>query len=133
MSKYKQAKQLIPLEKIGIFLSFACAIHCLAMPFIFFFAPYFLGSYFFGPTAEWLLVASSFVLAAYLLLTDFLQHKKVRPLIFLGIAFLIKIADIFIATNSNEWIFGLLLGISIAYAYWINYKHKVACTCKIKS
>ena len=133
MSKLKRAKHFMPLEKLGLFLSFACAVHCLAMPFVFFFAPYFIGTSAFGPVVEWILVASSFLLAAYLLISDYLQHRKVRPLVFLGIGLAIKLVDIFIGQKADEWIFGTLLGISVAYAYWVNFKHKSACTCKIKS
>lgn len=131
MSKLKRVKQFMPLEKLGLFLSFACAIHCLAMPFIFFFAPYVIGTYAFGPAIEWALVASSFLLAAYLLIADYLKHRKIRPLVFLGIGFVIKLVDILMGNPSDEWIFGTLLGFSVAYAYWINFKHKSACTCKI--
>ena len=131
MSKFKRVKQFMPLEKLGLFLSFACAIHCLAMPFIFFFAPYIIGTYAFGPAIEWALVASSFLLAAYLLIADYLKHRKIRPLVFLGIGFVIKLVDILLGNPSDEWIFGTLLGFSVAYAYWINFKHKSACTCKI--
>jgi hypothetical protein len=133
MSKLKHAKQFMPLEKIGLFLSFACAIHCLAMPFVLFFAPYFIGSYAFGPSVEWALAGSSFLLAAYLLIADYLKHRKIRPLLFLGIAFIIKLIDLFVGHQSDEWIYGTLLGISVAYAYWVNYQHKSACTCKVKS
>lgn len=131
MSKFKRVKQFMPLEKLGLLLSFACAIHCLAMPFIFFFAPYIIGTYAFGPAIEWALVASSFLLAAYLLIADYLKHRKIRPLVFLGIGFVIKLVDILMGNPSDEWIFGTLLGFSVAYAYWINFKHKSACTCKI--
>lgn len=133
MSKRKLVKQFMPLEKLGLFLSFACAIHCLAMPIVLFFAPYFIGTYAFGPVVEWVLVGSSFVLAAYLLIADYLLHRNVWPLVFLGIGLFIKLIDIFIGQQSDEWIFGSLLGVSVAYAYWINFKHKSACTCKIKS
>ena len=133
MSKLKHVKSFMPLEKLGLFLSFACAIHCLAMPFLFFFAPYFIGTYAFSPVVEWALVASSFLLAAYLLITDYLQHRKLRPLVFLGIGFVIKLVDIMIGQQADEWIFGSLLGFSVAYAYWVNYKHKSACTCKMKA
>ena len=123
----------MPLEKVGLFLSFACAIHCLAMPFLVFFAPYILSSHVFSPLIEWALVGSSFLLATYLLISDYLKHQKLRPLIFLGIALIIKIVDVLVGQKSFEWIFGILLGLSVTYAYWINYKHKSACTCKITS
>lgn len=133
MSKLKQAKQLIPMEKLGLFLSFACAIHCLAMPFIVFFAPYILGSFAFSAKIEWLLVVSSFGLAAYILILDFQKHHRLKPLYFLGLALLFKLLEVFIGNPTYNWVFGVLLGCSVAYAYWVNYQHKSACTCKMKA
>ncbi|MEN9959296.1 MAG: hypothetical protein RLZZ474_1540 [Bacteroidota bacterium] len=133
MSKLKQAKQLIPLEKLGLFLSFACAIHCLAMPFIFFFAPYLLGSFAFSAKVEWILVLLSFGLAAFVLILDFQKHRRLKPLYFLAIAFGFKIIEVLLSSQSYDWIFGVLLGLSVAYAYWVNYQHKTACTCKMKA
>jgi hypothetical protein len=133
MSKLKQVKQLIPMEKLGLFLSFACAIHCLAMPFIVFFAPYVLGSFAFSNQIEWILVASSFGLAAYILILDFQKHHRLKPLYFLALAFLFKLLEVFIGDQSYNWVFGVLLGSSVAYAYWVNYQHKSACTCKMKA
>jgi hypothetical protein len=133
MSKLKQAKQLIPLEKLGLFLSFACAIHCLAMPFIFFFAPYLLGSFAFSTKVEWILVLLSFGLAAFVLILDFQKHRRLKPLYFLAIAFGFKIIEVLLSSQSYDWIFGVLLGLSVAYAYWVNYQHKTACTCKMKA
>ncbi|WP_395768886.1 MerC domain-containing protein [Aquirufa sp.] len=133
MSKLKQAKQLILMEKLGLFLSFACAIHCLAMPFIVFFAPYVLGSFAFSANIEWLLVASSFGLAAYILISDYQKHQRLKPLYFLALALFFKILEVFIENQSFNWVFGVLLGCSVAYAYWVNYQHKSACTCKMKA
>ena len=133
MSKYKHVKSLLPLEKMGIFLSFACAVHCLSMPLLFFFAPYFMSSFAFSARVEWFLVGSSFFLAALLLVQDYLKHRKPLPLYFLGIAMFCKVLDIFISIQSIDWIFGLLLGVFVAVAYWVNYQHKSACTCKISS
>jgi len=133
MSKLKQVKQLIPMEKLGLFLSFACAIHCLAMPFIVFFAPYVVGSFAFSSKIEWLLVASSFGLAAYILILDYQKHQRLKPLYFLGLALGLKIVEFSLGNQSYNWIFGVLLGCSVAYAYWVNYQHKSACTCKMKA
>lgn len=133
MSKLKQTKQLIPMEKLGLFLSFACAIHCLAMPFIVFFAPYLLGSIAFSSKVEWILVLLSFGLAAFVLILDFQKHRRLKPLYFLGIAFGFKLIEVSMDSKSYDWIFGVLLGLSVAYAYWVNYQHKTACTCKMKA
>ncbi|MFD3409301.1 MerC domain-containing protein [Aquirufa sp. HETE-83D] len=125
-------KHLLPAEKVGVFLSLLCAIHCLTLPLILFAAPYLASSIAFSPLAEWILVASSFVMALLLLWQDYRKHKKSMPLYFLALAALIKLVDTLVGMKSIEWIFGLSLGVFITLAYWFNYKHKTACTCKIK-
>lgn len=133
MSKYRGVKAMIPVERLGMFLSFLCAIHCLMMPFIVFFAPYILGSLAYSSVVEWSLVLSSFGLAAYILILDYKKHKQLRPLYFLSLALFFKILEFSLGNRSYNWVFGVLLGFSVAYAYWVNYQHKSACTCKMKA
>jgi hypothetical protein len=128
----KKYMHLLPVEKVGVFLSLLCAIHCLALPLILFAAPYLASSIAFSPLAEWILVIGSFGLALLLLWQDYLKHRKPLPLYFLGIGVVIKLVDTLLGIKSIEWIFGLSLGVFITLAYWYNYKHKTACTCKIK-
>jgi len=130
MSKRKY-KQLMPVEKLGVFLSLLCAIHCLTLPIFLFAAPYLASSFAFSTKMEWILVVLSFGMALLLLWQDFLKHRKPLPLYFLGLAVLIKFVDTILGLKSIEWIFGLTLGVFITLAYWYNYKHKSACTCKI--
>ena len=127
----KKYKHLLPVEKVGVFPSLLCAIHCLALPLILFAAPYLASSIAFSPVAEWVLVIGSFGMALLLLWQDFRKHRKPMPLYFLGLAVLIKLVDTLVGMKSIEWIFGLSLGVFITLAYWFNYKHKTACTCKI--
>jgi hypothetical protein len=127
----KKYKHLLPAEKVGVFLSLLCAIHCLTLPIILFVAPYLASSFAFSVTAEWILVVVSFGLALLLLWQDYREHRKPMPLYFLGIAVLIKLVDTLLGLKSIEWVFGLSLGVFITLAYWYNYKHKTACTCKI--
>ena len=128
----KKYKHLLPVEKVGVFLSLLCAIHCLALPLILFAAPYLASSIAFSPMAEWVLVIGSFGMALLLLWQDFRKHRQPMPLFFLGLAVLIKLVDTLVGMKSIEWIFGLSLGVFITLAYWFNYKHKTDCTCKIK-
>ncbi len=130
MSKQKY-KHLLPAEKLGVFLSLLCAIHCLTLPIVLFAAPYLASSFAFSVKMEWILVLISFGLALLLLWQDYLKHRKPLPLYFLGIGVFIKLVDTLLGLKSVEWIFGLSLGIFITLAYWYNYKHKTACTCKI--
>jgi len=132
MSKYRKVN-LLAIEKVGVFLSIACAVHCLSLPIFLFFAPYLASSFAFSYNLEWILVISSFLLAAIILVLDFRKHRQPLPLYFLGIGILIKLVDIFVANHSYAWLFGILLGVVISLAYWVNYKHKKSCTCKISA
>jgi len=132
MSKYRKVN-LLAIEKVGVLLSIACAVHCLSLPIFLFFAPYLASSFAFSYNLEWILVISSFLLAAIVLVLDFRKHRQPLPLYFLGIGILIKLVDIFVANHSYAWLFGILLGVVISLAYWVNYKHKKSCTCKISA
>jgi hypothetical protein len=132
MSKYRKVN-LLAIEKVGVLLSIACAVHCLSLPIFLFFAPYLASSFAFSYNLEWILVISSFLLAAIILVLDFRKHRQPLPLYFLGIGILIKLVDIFVANHSYAWLFGILLGVVISLAYWVNYNHKKSCTCKISA
>ena len=129
MSKYK----FLAIEKIGVLLSIACAVHCLTLPIFLFFAPYLASSFAFSSNLEWILVISSFVLAAFILVLDYRKHRQPLPLYFLGVGIIIKVLDMVLSNQSYAWLFGILLGTVISIAYWVNYKHKKSCTCKISA
>ena len=129
MSKYK----FLAIEKIGVLLSIACAVHCLTLPIFLFFAPYLASSFAFSSNLEWILVISSFVLAAFILVLDYRKHHQPLPLYFLGVGIIIKVLDMVLTNQSYAWLFGILLGTVISIAYWVNYKHKKSCTCKISA
>ncbi len=129
MSKYK----FLAIEKIGVLLSIVCAVHCLTLPIFIFFAPYLASSFAFSSNLEWILVISSFVLAAFILVLDYRKHQQPLPLYFLGVGIIIKVLDMVLSNQSYAWLFGILLGAVISIAYWVNYKHKKSCTCKISA
>ncbi|RXK51047.1 MerC domain-containing protein [Aquirufa rosea] len=129
----KKYRHLMNVEKMGLFFSIACAIHCMTLPIFLFFAPYIASSFAFTTTFEWILVSVSFLFASVLLFQDYRKHRKPIPMMFLGLAIVVKLVEITWAKNSTDWAFGLLLGLFISIGYWVNYKHKVACTCKIKA
>lgn len=129
--KRRKIVHWLPLEKIGLFLSILCAIHCLSLPIFLFFAPYIASTFAFNETFEWSLVISSFLLASILLYKDYKQHKQTQPLVFLGAAVFSKLAEIALHNAGMNWIFGILLGVFVSIAYWVNYKHKSTCRCKV--
>lgn len=129
MSKYK----FLAIEKVGVLLSIVCAVHCLTLPIFLFFAPYLATSFAFSSNLEWILVISSFLLAAFILVLDYQKHHQPLPLYFLGFGIIIKFLDMVLANQSYAWLFGILLGVVISIAYWVNYTHKKTCTCKISA
>lgn len=131
MIKRKKIGKLLPLEKFGLVLSIICAIHCISLPIFLFFAPYLASSFAYNDSIEWILVISSFLLAGVLLYQDFKKHRQFQPLILLGLAVFAKLIEIFWQNKSTDWLFGVILGIFISWAYWINYKHKSTCRCKV--
>jgi len=132
MPKYLKSN-FLAIEKVGVLLSIVCAIHCLSLPIFLFFAPYLASSFAFSSNLEWILVISSFLLAAIILVLDFRKHRQPLPLYFLGLGIMIKLVDIFVANHSYAWLFGIMLVVVISLAYWFNYKHKKSCTCKISA
>ena len=97
----KKYKHLLPAEKVGVFLSLLCAIHCLTLPIILFVAPYLASSFAFSVTVEWILVVVSFGMALLLLWQDFRKHRKPMPLYFLGIGVFIKLVDTLVGLGTN--------------------------------
>jgi len=132
MSKFNKGR-FLAIEKVGVLLSIVCAIHCLSLPIFLFFAPYLASSFAFSPNLEWILVLSSFLLAAIILVLDFRKHRQPLPLYFLVLGIIIKLADMFLDNQSYSWLFGILLGLVISLAYWVNYTHKKSCSCKISA
>ncbi|TAE75339.1 MAG: MerC domain-containing protein [Bacteroidetes bacterium] len=120
---------MLKTEKLGISLSVVCAIHCITLPFLITFFPL-LGIDWFHESIEFVLLGGSFLLAMWILGTDYKKHKIVEPLIWACLGF------VFIATGhileQSETIFSFLGGISLLIAYWRNMKvkHQIkACEC----
>jgi uncharacterized membrane protein (UPF0136 family) len=132
MSKFNKGR-FLTIEKVGVLLSIVCAIHCLSLPIFLFFAPYLASSFAFSPNLEWILVLSSFLLAAIILVLDFRKHRQPLPLYFLVLGIMIKLVDMFLDNQSYSWLFGICLGLVISLAYWVNYTHKKSCSCKISA
>lgn len=132
MSKYIK-DNFLAIEKVGVLLSIICAVHCFTLPIFLFFAPYLASSFAFNSNLEWFLVISSFLLAAIILVLDFRKHRQPLPLYFLVVGIMIKLVDMFLENQSYAWLFGILFGVVISTAYWVNYKHKKSCTCKINA
>lgn len=115
------------LNKVGLWLSILCTIHCLAMPFILTSLPY-LGKNAISERSEILLIAVSAGLAIYLLRKDYKNHHNPTPLRLLVVALIFNILGIFFVPHTYEMFFNVTGGLLMASAYGLNwYWHKRAC------
>ncbi|HKK77296.1 MAG TPA: MerC domain-containing protein [Saprospiraceae bacterium] len=116
------------IDFLGFSASFACAVHCMALPVLLSLG--FLGG------AEWLeneaierfLIIGSIIIASYSIgKSYFREHRNVYPLLWLlvGIAFLI--GSLFLHHGSSHYILTAIGGFSIAFAHFVNWKYLTSC------
>ncbi|WP_082391260.1 MerC domain-containing protein [Jiulongibacter sediminis] len=111
------------LYKLGLGMSFLCAIHCLSMPFILVALPT-LGEHFLPEFVENILVVSSMLIAIYLLSRDFRHHQNRLPFLLLGISAGLYTLDFF----ATHHLFSILGSVSMAAAYVLNWRlHRKSC------
>jgi hypothetical protein len=115
------------LNKVGLWLSVLCTIHCLAMPFLITALP-FLGGSFISKQSEVYLIGISAVLAVFLLIKDYRNHQNAVPLILLTIALFFNFTGLFLVQDTYEIFFNVTGALIMASAYWINWNsHRRAC------
>jgi hypothetical protein len=115
------------LNKVGLWLSVLCTIHCLAMPFLMTALP-FLGKSFLSEKSEIYLIGASAILAIYLLIKDYLNHQNSLPLRLLSVALCFNFTGLFLAKGIYEILFNVLGALLMASAYYINWNsHHRAC------
>lgn len=116
------------LNKVGLWLSVLCMIHCLAMPFIITALP-FLSKSLIGEQTEKLLIGASAVLAVILLRKDYRNHQNIIPFVLLAIALCFNFVGIFWAKEGTQETFlnvtGALLMAAAYYSNW--YYHRKTC------
>jgi hypothetical protein len=72
------------IDKIGMFSSVSCAIHCLIMPLVITLVPVFGLSLFVSETFEWALLAFSAILGVSSLCFGYRKHKSLKAFAYLS-------------------------------------------------
>jgi membrane protease YdiL (CAAX protease family) len=115
------------LNKVGLWLSVLCTIHCLAMPFLMTALPFLSGS-FLSEKSEIYMIGVSAILAIFLLIKDYRNHQNSLPLILLSVAICFNFAGLFLAKGIYEILFNVIGALMMASAYYINWNsHNRAC------
>ncbi len=111
------------LDKTGAIVSWLCAVHCLAMPFIISILPLFGISILAHEGTEYIFIGLSVAVASVSLLPSyFKQHRKIRTLLLFisGICFVIFADLLFKESFFGKVIFVLIGAIFITLAHFIN-------------
>lgn len=125
--KRLKVKSFQLLSSLGFSLSLLCAIHCMAMPFLIAFAPFF-GS-FISHTAETYILIASAGLGAYVFVSNYQQHGNFLPISLLVLSLLLSFAGLVLFHDKWEVPFMASGGFCMAIAYYINWKaQKKACS-----
>ena len=115
------------LNKVGLWLSVLCTIHCLAMPFLITALP-FLGGTVISQKSEIYLIGISAILAVFLLVKDYRNHQNSLPLTLLATALCFNFTGLFLAHGTYEILFNVTGALLMASAYYLNWKeHRRAC------
>jgi MerC mercury resistance protein len=113
------------LDKTGATVSWICAIHCLAMPFILVFFPILGSTLLAHEGLEYAIVGVSIVIALFTLLPGYVnKHRMLRTIVLFisGISLVIS-ADILFSENLfGKMIFVLAGAILITTSHFINRK-----------
>jgi phosphoglycerol transferase MdoB-like AlkP superfamily enzyme len=117
------------IEKVGFYLSLACAVHCIATPVLITLLPFLGGSFISNHSWEIWFIGVSLILASVLLFNDFRKHQNALPLILLAGSLLVKLLEIVWLGHKYEFLTGSLGALFIATAYYFNWKYKKECSC----
>lgn len=121
----------IRYDRLGVFLSALCSVHCLLTPVLVAFAPA-LGHYFNSELVHIILFTLVFPLAIYAFYTSYKEHHSIRPMSFgvFGI-FLLAVELVLheIFDGQMGWaiwasVFG---GLFLAYGHYLNIKVCQSC------
>jgi len=111
------------LHKVGLSLSFLCAIHCLAMPFVLVALPV-VASSFLNENVELGLILGSLILGVFILFKDYKHHFNKFPLLLFGLSFLLVLAHLLF----HEHTLMSFSSVIMAVAYIRNWQlHRTVC------
>lgn len=118
------------LDKTGATLSWLCAVHCLAMPFLISFLPLVGISFLAHEGIEYVFIGLSVAVALVSLLPGYFRsHRKIRTLLFFisGIGFIVFADLLFEESIFGKIVFVLIGAICVTLAHFLNRRLCRAC------
>lgn len=99
----KNFSNLESLSAVGMFLSIACAIHCMALPLIILIAPLTGIAFFENEVLEHLTLATSILITAFSLFSGFKNHRNIQLIALFFLAILVLVIGHFIPDLFKPW------------------------------
>lgn len=118
-------KKRIDWSKIGLGLSFACAVHCVVSPLFIAFLPVVSAELFHNPAIEIILLGSSFLLIGITNLIGFIKHhKQFAPMVYMFLGFSLILSGHLTHNHGVEFGGALVGGLFLAYSIYLNNQAK---------
>jgi lipid-A-disaccharide synthase-like uncharacterized protein len=121
------------LDKVGLFLSVLCAVHCALLPILITVLPLLGTSLTHNLTLEISLIGSSLLIAGFVFVKDYIQtHKSLLPLLLLSVGIGAKMLALFYFEHSYEPVVITSGAAFIALAFFANWKLRAShqsCKC----
>ena len=127
MKKHSTSTTHSLVDSVGAGLSFACAIHCMAMPLLIAVLPLIGLGFFLSESAELVMVIGAVALAAGSLTWGYRHHRQWQILLVLGVALALIFIARFWSAAGHEAIFMALGGISLTAGHLVNRQLCRAC------
>lgn len=123
---YKKEMNKSTLDRLGMFTSLLCAVHCMAMPLLLGVSGIVGGmAWLFSPWVEWSIIAATTFLAFSSLVYSFIRYRhSYLPIVLGGLGLFILIAGHIVDHVFHielHWVTAIA-GIVIATAHFINFK-----------
>lgn len=117
------------LDYTGAAVSVACAIHCLAMPFLITALPLLGLTFLADELTEMVFISVSILIAIITFFPAINKHHKIQPLLFFIFGIAILLSSHFFFEDDLFWrsLTVLLGAISITTAHLLNYSHTKNC------
>lgn len=121
-------------DKVGFFLSLACAVHCASMPLLIAVIPLIGAGFLHNPVVEMALISTTVLIAGSILIKDYVQiHKNFTPIGLLLLGIFAKLSGIFIFGHQYEPVVITSGAAFILLAYIANWRlraiHRTDCKC----
>ncbi|HMV41654.1 MAG TPA: MerC domain-containing protein [Leptospiraceae bacterium] len=127
----KNFENLDSVTAIGIFLSVACAIHCMALPILLFIAPITGFVFFENEILEFFILGISVLITGFNLYSNFKYHKSIQIILLFSLAVILIVFGNFSPEYLKPWMdaFGsFCLSTTLFWNLRLTHSHSEHCS-----